>query len=227
MMRHSDKASVADLLHSLHSRYLTTRREALQALLRREPLTPFAIADLTEVLHDADLRIGAGAATLLGRIGAEATPALITALGNPNKYVRREAARALGKLGSEAGDAVLPLANLLCDPDLKTRTAVALALGLIGPAAQEAAPALIAALADRHRFFHRLVSWVLTRLGETVVPVLHSARESPDANVRREAAHVLDQMERHARAHESTRSVPMLKQEPCDSPELTPLVPCG
>lgn len=220
------KDTVAGHLRSLQSRYLPLRREALQVLLRLGPLSPDAIADLSEVLHDADPRIGEGAATLLGRIGAAATPALGAALTNPNKYVRREAARALGKIGPDAHVAVESLANVLRDPDLKTRSAAALALGLIGPSAHPAVPALIAALPERHKFCHRLVTWALAQMGEAVLPAVQEALQATNDEVRQQAATFLDQLRQKDRARESTRLVPLIDQEVRRMYQPTPLVPC-
>lgn len=217
--------SVADHLRSLHSRYLTIRREALQALLRQGSLPPDAITPLSAALHDTDPRIGEGAATLLGRIGPAATSVLSAALANPNRYVRREAARALGKFGPAARGAVASLADALHDPDQKTRSAAALALGSIGPEALPAAPALIAALPERHKFFHRLLTWALAQIGEAALPAVHEALRHPNEAIRCQAASFLDRLRQESRARESTRLLPLMDQEVLRMHASTPLVP--
>jgi bilin biosynthesis protein len=61
------------------------------------------------------------------RIGAPAVPALIQALGDSDRDVRRAAAEALGKLGDP--QAVSPLIQALGDRSENVRRAAAEALG--------------------------------------------------------------------------------------------------
>ena len=79
----------------------------------------------------------------LGRIGAAAVPALITALRDPDPAVRLKAVEVLGRMGDDAAAAVPDLIKLLDDPDPEVRKAAARTIGRIGPAAKAAVPALM------------------------------------------------------------------------------------
>lgn len=74
----------------------------------------------------------------LARIGRDAVPALVEALGDRNVQVRRQAALALGRIGPDAEQAVPALSAALGDGDEQVRRNAARALGQIGPAAKEA-----------------------------------------------------------------------------------------
>ncbi|MCL6503377.1 MAG: HEAT repeat domain-containing protein [Pirellulales bacterium] len=83
------------------------------------------------------------AADALARIGKAAIPQLMELLDEPNPTVRIHAARALGRMGSEAQPAVPKLVAALEDPEPEVQRAAARALGQMGPAASDAVPALI------------------------------------------------------------------------------------
>jgi HEAT repeat protein len=84
----------------------------------------------------------------LSRIGTAAVPVLVTALSDDAVPVRWGAARALGRIGPDAEDAVLPLGKALSDPIMQVRWASARSLLAMGPAAAAATDALAAALED-------------------------------------------------------------------------------
>lgn len=65
---------------------------------------------------------------------AVAVPALVGALGDEDPFVRRDAARALGKFGTAAKDAVPSLVSRLNDREPGVRKAAAQALQQIAPA---------------------------------------------------------------------------------------------
>lgn len=88
------------------------------------------------------------AAGSLAQIGPAAIPALKEALADDKPQVRRQAARALGKMGPDAEAAVSDLTKALNDADPTVREAAAQALGKIGPAAAPAIPDLIKALEE-------------------------------------------------------------------------------
>ncbi len=83
------------------------------------------------------------AADALARIGEPAIPQLAELLDDPNPTVRMHAARALGRMGSQARPAVPKLVAALEDPEPDVQRAAARALGQMGPAAKDAVPALI------------------------------------------------------------------------------------
>jgi HEAT repeat protein len=79
----------------------------------------------------------------LARIGASSVPALVDVLHDPDPELRRDAARALARIGSDAREAVPELIAALDDKDAGVRSFATRALGEIGPAAGKAVPALI------------------------------------------------------------------------------------
>ena len=66
-------------------------------------------------------------------IGAEAVPALVLGLSDPAPAVRREAARALGRLGPVAAAARAPLLQAVADPDAQVRQEAAAACKSVNP----------------------------------------------------------------------------------------------
>jgi HEAT repeat protein len=68
---------------------------------------------------------------MIGPAAAEAVPALVAALKDPNKPVRRDAAAALANIGPAAAGAVPDLIAALKDPDEIVRQRVADALGRV------------------------------------------------------------------------------------------------
>ena len=75
-------------------------------------------------------------------------PQLIEALNDENWRARRSAAKALGKMGSEAKQAIAHLIEALKDEQTSVRWAAAKALETMGPGAKEAVPALQVLLGD-------------------------------------------------------------------------------
>lgn len=74
--------------------------------------------------------------TLKGRVTEPliVVPALVEALKDEDPFIRRDAARALGKFGPDAVDAVPPLRVLLTDKEPSVRKAAAQSLKQIVPA---------------------------------------------------------------------------------------------
>ena len=77
---------------------------------------------------------------------AEAMPALLSGLGDPDRHVRRSAAEALETIKGDASEGVPALARALEDPSRAVRVRVLLALTAMGSRARSAGPALLKAL---------------------------------------------------------------------------------
>jgi len=84
----------------------------------------------------------------LSRIGTPAVTPLAEMLRDPDPELRRDAARGLARMGSDARGAVPQLIAALEDKDSEVRRHATRALGEIGPAAGEAVPALVAELRE-------------------------------------------------------------------------------
>jgi len=124
-------------------------------------------------------------------LGTPAVPALIQALGDSDRNVRRAAAAALGAIGDP--HAVPALIKALGDRDLYVRRAAAGALGAIGD--PQAVPALIQALGDSYSDVRRVAAGALGELGDPkAVPALIKALGDWDPYVRRAAAEALGKL---------------------------------
>jgi HEAT repeat protein/lysophospholipase L1-like esterase len=129
----------------------------------------------------------AGAAWAAGRRkDAGAVPALSAALLSPDESVRREAARALGRLGDAADPARPALHRALGDPRASVRWAAAGALFELGGRASEL-PLLTRALASDDPFVRGYGAFTLGELGPAArdaVPALAEALRHPDGYTR-------------------------------------------
>jgi HEAT repeat protein len=152
------------------------------------------LAQLEDSLTSTNPSIRRKVAQVLERLGPGAVETLRKGLGHANKYVRREAAGALGRLAREARAAVPALAQALKDPDPKVRLAAALALQSIGPEARSAIPELMEALMATNLLFCRLVAKTLVQIGPAAVPDLVAALSHRDRYIRREVAWAIGQL---------------------------------
>jgi HEAT repeat protein len=107
------------------------------------PASARAAAALSVVLKSRPARLRLEAARALGGLGLDsrtAQPALVEALKDPEKLVRRAAAEALGQMGTEA---IPLLVRLLGTENERAREGAARALGQMGLAARSTVPALL------------------------------------------------------------------------------------
>ncbi len=114
--------------------------------------------------------------------GADALPALVAALADPNPVVARTAARLLGEQG-EAGLAAL--LDALDHKDIVVRRTAVLAIGDLPPA--DALPKLSEAIGDESPFVRRTAIDVLLSVqprDAQVVALLNVARENADGPMR-------------------------------------------
>src|SRR5262249_21320262 len=133
----------------------------------------------------------------LGPTAAPAIPMLVETLHDPDRFVRWAAARALGKIGTQAAEAAVPrLTEQLLDPDVDLRLAAATALEQFGPASRGAVP-LLARLVrgtgepDLRLEAIRVLEVVGCPDAVPAVPVLAAVLTDRDARIRQAAAKVL------------------------------------
>jgi HEAT repeat protein len=179
------------------------RRRAADALGDIGPAAAAAVPELVESLKDEHVEVHWYALDALGRIGQAATiavPALSDALTNPrtNRYSRRVAARALGRFGPLAADAVAALTKDLDAEDRELRVEAALALWRVS-AEPRAIDALIRLIeggnnekgSDSAAFSACLALSEIGPSARPSVPTLLAALAGPDADIRRAAARAL------------------------------------
>jgi hypothetical protein len=139
------------------------------------------IATLVKQLGDKDVMIRQEAARALGRVGPDAIPALVMALGNENADVRESAANAIfwGKI--RVPEAVIPLIANLKDQGFLGRAAAARALGMLRDT--RAVGPLIQALNDRNPYVGNAVSTALAQIGAPAADALIDALKSGSPEV--------------------------------------------
>ena len=133
----------------------------------------------------------------LGPDAADAVPALIKTLDDPDPTLRHEAEFALGAIGPKASAAVPSLVARLSDDVDDVRYGACYALGKIGPASRTAAwrPLVKMAQHSKDEFSRVAAIWALLqiapdnpRLQEHAVPILIKALADARAHVRAEVA---------------------------------------
>jgi HEAT repeat protein len=125
-----------------------------------------SVAELEQMLADADPKVQAQGAHGLSLKGAEAAPAvrsLISALKSSD-VLREYAARALGQIGHAASAAVAALTDALQSPPWTVQRQAAIALGQIGPAAKSAVPALHKLTRDANRPLREAAQEALSKI---------------------------------------------------------------
>ncbi len=108
----------------------------------------------------------AGYAPVTGKLAADALPALLALLKDPDPRKRARAADELGKRGpAVAAASVGPLSQALKDKDRRVVASAALALGNMGPAADNAVPALARLLGKGPEDLQSSAALALGRIG--------------------------------------------------------------
>src|SRR5271166_4882027 len=98
----ADEKSVLDWIKELRAADSGMRRQAAEALARLGPKAAAAVPALIEALADKDVMVRRDAGRALSRIGEPAVPALIEALADKDVMVRHDARHVLSKMGKVA-----------------------------------------------------------------------------------------------------------------------------
>jgi len=120
----------------------------------------------------------------VGKIGSEAVPLMVDALGSKDVVIRRLAAQALNPMRVGDKMVVLGLAYGLKDEDHQVRMSCLHALQALGPVAKLAAPHLQTALADTNHEIRQTTFHTLQSMGENPLPGLRKALDSKDEKIR-------------------------------------------
>src|SRR5262245_36607731 len=105
------------------------RREATAALGWLGPAAGKSVPVLISALNDPDQFVRANAGIALGRFGSIAVPALIVQLESDSPDIRRGSCLALGYIGKPSEPAIPALVHLLSDFDASVRQEAARTLG--------------------------------------------------------------------------------------------------
>jgi HEAT repeat protein len=167
LMGSGAKAAVPALAKALQDKDLTVRAEVALALGEIGPAAKSAVPELLETLKSEDLVfVEPLVLGTLGKIGADAVPALVDALSAKQYRLRRGAAYALGLIGPKAAEASAGLSLLLADSEPELRSQAAIALGKIGPLAKQILPKLQQSLNDKEPAVRVQAAVALWKVGQ-------------------------------------------------------------
>ncbi len=159
-------AAVGPLIAALDDEREHVREHAAYAL---SAVGEAAVEALVAALGDEHAHVRGFAAYALGDMGARAgaaAAAALCALGDdPDAWVRRNVAEALGTIELNPAASVPALAVLLADEDEQVRFNAAYALAHFGPAAAAATDALATALGDENRYVQGHSTAALQQIG--------------------------------------------------------------
>ncbi len=159
-----------------------------------------ALPALTAATNDAHPGVRAVAVQAVARVG-QGDPASVAALrdalrGGGDADYRWKAARALGRLGPQAKDAVPGLVTAVADENGHVRREAIIALGRIGGSAEAAgAPALLRALEDPDPEIRRAAATALGRVQAAAArPALTRHLADEDEAVRTAAQRAIEKL---------------------------------
>ena len=186
-------ATVQALLQDLKDE--NRRKNSYKALAE---IGPIALDGLVKMLKDPDWSARSCAVRALGRMGAEAKPALgalLIALNDPHSSVRANAAEALANTGPGL-DALPHLKRAAADEDRFVRCGVAVAVARINPASSspDAVSLLITLLRDKEFVVRRSSAIALGTMahpGNAAVQALTEASRDKEQVVREAALEAL------------------------------------
>jgi HEAT repeat protein len=183
------KLQIVSILGNLEAKELRDTLETLADVLKKK---------------SESAAVKAGAATVIGKIGLSAKPALstlIAALKEPDASVKAAAVEAIGRIGPEAAKpAMVEMLPLLKNPELSVRFATIYAFSRLGPEAVFVVPDLNQVLesdasADVRQEAAKTIGMFGPAAGKFGVPALVKAlREDKSEEVRRKAATALGKM---------------------------------
>jgi HAD superfamily hydrolase (TIGR01484 family) len=160
------------------------RKQAGDIIIRTGP---YVMPYLIEAFADKDSYICWQAVSYICRFGPVAISPLTEALGNINSDIRKHAAHALSRIGTDAADAAPALIRLIDDPNSDVQANVVYALGKIGIAGEGVVDALIKVLGHRDSKLRWRAAYALGKIGPVrnqVVPALVRLTEDRYSKVR-------------------------------------------
>ncbi len=193
-MAELEKETLSELLNALGHAMPVVRLKSARALGKLGPTGNEAYRKIWIACHDPEQSVREVAVQAMAGFGSQGVAALAQLLAHSCKYVRRNAAWGLGKIGPDASGALPQLCQALKDADPRAATGAAQALGMIGPEAREAVPALAEAMRGTNVVLCRMASKALSQIGEAALSTLVAHLKHHDPFVRGEAAVALGWM---------------------------------
>src|ERR1700719_489911 len=96
--KHDSDAMVSALIRQLQGSDIDPREQALDALLKMEPMTPAELEALAPAMKNPDDAVRQYAVQVLACSGPDAIPALALAIDDNDKHVRMRAVQGLGDM---------------------------------------------------------------------------------------------------------------------------------
>ena len=198
------KDVVPALGRALRDKDQAVRSQAIQVLagMRHEDIRELVpeFADL--IKEDPDVAVRQQAASLLGRIGPLAKPALgrlIQTLDDKEVVVRSAAAEAIGRIGPDAREAAASLIPLLKDKEFTIRLAAVFSLGRIGWDSELQLNAMVKTLLEDdaveiRKEAARSLGLLETAAKPAIPALLKALRSDSSADVRQQAAQAVGKM---------------------------------
>lgn len=195
--------------------------EAREALIR---IGPSAVPALTDALGHEDALTRVHAARALWSLEKQSErilPVLLQAWRDVDLFltdecIRYEASKALGEVGKEAPDQILPiLVGALQGEDEELAATATISLRIVGEADKRAVEALIGLFSDPREGMGNVAGWRLRELGSAALPGLLATLTAEDAQIRWRAAWTIGGMEKA----QALPAIPALRAAAKDSDE--------
>jgi len=166
-----------------------------------------AIPDLTQILHDPRaVESRERAASVLGFLGKDALPSLVTVLTNEHtRWLRIYALQGIAFMGTNAHSTIPVLLKHLRDDDEAVALNLAAILTRLEPEPDEVIPALVETLQDSRSSVRSLAAFYLGRFGasaRSAAPSLIHLLNDADPNMRALATNALRAIDLHSFAEE-------------------------
>jgi HEAT repeat protein len=185
---------ITELIRGLSHSHPGVRTRSAKELGKIGSPAKGAFSLLVAAAEDPVQSVRETAVLALSGFGAEAVASLIPLVQHPDKYVRRNAIWALGKIGPPAASAIAVLCQALRDEDPRSASGAAQSLGCLGELGAPAISALTEAMRGTNVVLCRLAAKALSEIGRPAIPTLVQHLRHHDPFVRGEAAVALGWM---------------------------------
>ncbi|MBI3416917.1 MAG: HEAT repeat domain-containing protein [Verrucomicrobia bacterium] len=188
------QSAMPDLIHALNDPSSGVQRQAAEAIPLLGPTRTNSVAALIRALSNPDNEVQLNAIRALAWLGPDAAPAVpaLAAQLHATNVLAREAAGALGQIGTNSASAMPALLEAFDRGDAEISASVIQAIGRIGPRAKQALPALRKILAESNHQLHSAAAYALARVSAGEVEAFQALQEAlADSQCRQEIVSAL------------------------------------